>query len=219
MRLASVAVLLLALTCLTACGNDSGPPGTALKIEAVNPYVGRAVFHLRCTPIRGDLSDNRRACAALVAQPSLLRSPKPFLCFGGTTSWWDITISGRIGGRHLHRSVSTCWTRQMAMIDRLGLARRRSLESHLVPRRIGHVVPGVQRTFAPGRLRPGDVITCNIRGRRLSVGVPTRSDVPATTGYSGAHVVTVTLEVARDRDGTLLASCHDGGPQPESLAF
>jgi hypothetical protein len=212
MRLGWLVILLLALASLTACGNDSAPPSIALKITAVNPYVGRAIFHLHCTPPRGDLVDNGRACAALAAEPTLVSSPKPFVCLGGTTSWWDITISGRIDGRRLHRSVSTCWTPQMTMIGRLGLARARSLESHLLPRRIGRVLPGVPRTFAPGRLRAGDVVTCNIRRHYLSVGIPPRSDVPLFTGYSGAHVVTVTLEIVRNPDGTLLASCHDGAP-------
>jgi hypothetical protein len=219
MRIRLVSVLLLALALPTGCGNESAPQGTALKIVAVNDQVGRAVFHLRCKPARGDLVDNEGACAALASTPTLVTSPKPFVCFGGTTSWWDITIAGRINRRRLDHRVSTCWTRQMAMIDRLGLARGRSLESHLVPRRVGRVLPGVRRTFSPGRLRPGDAITCNIRRRHLWVGIPTRSDTPLSAGYSGAHVVTVTLEVARDRDGTLLASCHDGGPRPESLVF
>jgi hypothetical protein len=42
-------------------------------------------------------------------------SSKPFVCLGGTTSWWDITISGRIDGRRLHRSVSTCQRLAKAM--------------------------------------------------------------------------------------------------------
>jgi hypothetical protein len=128
-----------------------------------------------------------------------------------------VNVSGRIAGRRLDHAVSTCWTPQMAMIGRLGLGL--ALDSHLVPRRHVRVIPGVQRTIAPGVLRPGDLITCDIRNHRLAAGIPTRADGPTTVGYSGAHVVTVTLEVARDRDGTLLASCHDGGAQPDQLAF
>ena len=213
-RLACISLVLLAP--LTGCGTKSEPPGIALKIVAVNPASGRAVFHLRCDPARGDLPDNAGACAALASSPKLVTSPKPFTCFGGTTSWWDITISGRIDGHQLDHSVATCWTPQMAMIGQLRLAD--SLSSHLVARRHGKVVPGVQRTFDPGALRPGDLIICNIRGHHLELGIPT-SGPPGSVGYPGSHVVTVTLEAARDRDGTLLASCHDGDPQPDTLAF
>jgi hypothetical protein len=202
---------------VAGCGAQSAPPGIALKIVAVNGSVGRAVFHLRCGPAGGDMPDNRAACAALRESPKLVTSPKPFVCAGGTTSWWDVSVSGRIAGRRLDHTVSTCWTPQMAMIGRLGLGH--ALDSHLVPRRHVRVIPGVQRTIAPGTLRPGDLITCDIRGHRLAADVPTRSDGPTSVGYSGAHVVTVTLEVARDRDGTLLASCHDGDPLLECLAF
>ena len=184
---------------------------------AVNGSVGRAVYHLRCGPAHGDLPDNRAACATLSESPELVTSPKPFACFGGTASWWDVSVSGRIAGHRLDHKVSTCWTPQMAMIGRLGLGL--AFESHLVPRRNVRVIPGVQRTIAAGTLRPGDLITCDIRGHRLAAGIPTRADVPTTVSYSGAHIVTVTLEVARDRDGTLLTSCHDGDPQPERLAF
>ncbi len=47
--------------------------------------------------------------------------PKPFGCWGGTFSWWDITISGRFHGKPVNVKTSTCWTRQMQLIDSLGL--------------------------------------------------------------------------------------------------
>jgi hypothetical protein len=179
--------------------------------------MGLAVFHLRCGPPRGDLPDNAAACAALASDPKLVTSPKPFVCHGGLTSWWDITISGHVGGLQLNQKFSTCWTPQMAMIRRLGLAP--VLHAHLLPRRRARVVPGTQQTFAPNALRPGDLITCNINGHHLEAPIPTRPGPPLSVGYSGAHVVTVTLEVARDRHGTLLASCHRGDPRPDALVF
>jgi hypothetical protein len=219
MRRVAAFILLVLLAPITGCGSTSVPPGTALKILAVNASVGRAAFHLHCTPARGDLPDNASACAALASAPTLVTAPKPFTCAGGTTSWWEITVSGRIDGHRLHRSVSTCWTPQMAMIGRLGLGRWTVLQSHLLPRRHERVVPGVQRTFASGVLRPGDLITCDIRGHHLEAGVQTGSGPSQSVGYSGAHIITVTLEVARDRGGTVLASCHDGDPQPDALVF
>ena len=76
-----------------------------------------------------------------------MTAPKPFTCAGGTVSWWDLTISGRIGGHHLTHRVSTCWTPQMATLKKLGLAS--SLGRHVLPRRHGVVLPGLKRTFAP----------------------------------------------------------------------
>ena len=67
--------------------------------------------------------------------------PKPFTCWGGS---WVITITGRLDGRSVHVKTETCWTPQMALIRRLGIAR--SLESHIVQRR--HIV-SVESTRLP----------------------------------------------------------------------
>src|ERR1041385_9128297 len=114
---------------LAGCGSRS-VPSTDLTLLAVNPSVGRAVFHLRCAPARGDLGDPARACAAVAARPQLVTRPKPFVCFGGTFSWWDVTITGRLNGRPVRTHISTCWTPQMAMIRRLGIGWQ-SLRAHL----------------------------------------------------------------------------------------
>ena len=74
---------------------------------AVNSFVGRSLFHLDCAPVGGDLPNPARACAALTKKPQLVTKPKPFLCAGGTFSWWDITISGRLNGKPIHRAFST----------------------------------------------------------------------------------------------------------------
>jgi len=195
-------------------------PGTALTIRATNANVGQAVFHLRCAPPRGDLADNAAACAAIRSAPELVTSPKPFNCYGGTTSWWDITIAGRLAGERLYHAVSTCWTPQMEMIRRLGLDRGATLESHLLPRRKAIVYAESERTFAPGALRPGDAVVCNIRGHALEFGVPVPSSTPpGSVGYSGAHIIPVTLELDRKRDGSLVARCGDGDQRPDLLAF
>jgi hypothetical protein len=157
----------------------------ALTILAVNPSVGRAVFHVSCP--------GSRACAALAAQPSLLTAPRPFVCLGGTFSWWTLTLSGRADGRRIRTRVDTCWTPQMALIGKLGIGGE--LESHLQPRRVGSVLPGLTRTFVS--LRPGDVVAC----RSLRVGVP----------YSGAPSEEqggLTLTVTRRGDGSVTASCR-----------
>jgi hypothetical protein len=156
----------------------------ALTILAVNPNVGRAVFHVSCPgPARG--------CAAVAADPALVTAPKPFVCWAGM---WTLTVSGRLNGRRFARRVETCWTPQMQLLGKLGIARQ--LQSHLEPRRVGRVLPGVAQTFVS--LRPGDLVEC----RGLSLGVPVATGAP--TVASGG----LTLTVARRRDGSVSASCR-----------
>jgi hypothetical protein len=193
---------------LAGCGSRSVKPSTDLTLVALNPWVGRAVFHLSCAPAGGDLGDPARACAALAAHPQLVTSPKPFTCVGGTTSWWDITISGRLRGRRIHTHTSTCWTPQMAMIRRLEIGWQ-SLRAHLVPRRREAVLPSVSQTFPSGVLRPADLVTCKILGHKLEDGVPIEYGT-SSTGYGGKNVTSVTLSVTHHRDGSVTASCHVG---------
>lgn len=204
--------LLLIIASLAGCGGSrsgaargSAAPGTHLTILAVNPNVGRAVFHLACGPAGGDLPSPTRACDALHETPSLVTNPKPFICHGGPNSWWDITISGRLRGRVFRSHTATCWTPQMAMIGRLGI--NRSLTAHLVPRRSQELIGGEQRTIPAGVLRPGDLVVCRAHGRRLQDGVPIEVGAHSQTGYSGVDVTSVTLTVTRHRDGSVTASC------------
>ena len=77
------------------------------------------------------------------------RAPKPFVCAGGTFSWWDVTISGRLNGKPIHRAFSTCWTPQMATLGRLGMSWD-VLRKHLLPRRHEAVLAGTKRSFPSG---------------------------------------------------------------------
>jgi hypothetical protein len=193
---------------LVGCGSRSVKPSTDLTLVALNPWVGRAVFHLSCEPAGGDLGDPARACAALAAHPQLVTGPKPFGCVGGTSSWWDVTITGPLRGRRIHTHTSTCWTPQMAMIRRLGIGWP-SLRAHLVPRRREAILPSVSQTFPSGVLRPADLVTCTILGRKLEDGVPIEYET-SSTGYGGKNVTSVTLSVTHNRDGSVTASCHVG---------
>jgi hypothetical protein len=204
---AAAAVLLIG----AGCGGGGTPPRTQLTMLAINPSVGRAVFHLDCDPAGGDLTDPAGACVALAKQPRLLTDPQPFTCAGGTFSWWDVTITGRLNGRPLRRSFSTCWTPQMATLGRLRMDWK-SLQKHLLPRRTETLLPGTERTFPAGALRPADLVTCTILGHHLGVGVPETSgpDSGVSNGYGGANVISVTLAVERNRDGSVSATCHRG---------
>lgn len=205
-------LLLVIAASLAGCGGDQAPStqqgaaqATRVTILAVNPNVGRAVFQLACGPASGDVPSPEHACAALEERPELVTSPNPFTCFGGTFSWWDITISGRLRGRAFSSHISSCWTPQMDLIGRLGIGR--SLEAHLLPRRRQELVGGEQRTIPPGVLRPGDLVVCQTHGRRLEQGVPIEPEMSAETGYNGAGVVSVALTVTHHRNGSVTASC------------
>ena len=193
---------------LAGCGSRATSRSTDLTFLAVNPYVGRAAFHLTCSPSGGDLRNPARACAAVAADPQLVTNPKPFGCIGGLFSWWDVTITGRLHGRQVRTHTSTCWTPQMAMIGRLGIGWQ-SLRAHLQPRRRKTVVPGVPHTFPAGTLRPGDLVTCEILGHKLEDGIPIGYET-SSTGYGGKNVTSVTLSVTHNRDGSVTASCHVG---------
>ena len=202
-------VLALPLLLVAAgCGSGTNLASTKLTLTAVNPNVGQAVFHLDCGPAGGDVSDPAAACAALGRDPTLVTSPQPFTCFGGPSSWFDVTISGRLDGKPVQQQFSTCWTPQMATLRKLGLASW--LTRHVLRRRDGIVRPGIRRTFPPGTLRPGDILICRILHHRLQLGIPARFGSIGSTGFGGKNVVTVTLTGARYADGSVTAGCHRG---------
>jgi hypothetical protein len=202
-------IIVLLLMLLVGCGGRT-PPRTQLTITALNSWVGRSVFHLDCGPAGGDLPHPAQACAAVKRAPELLTDPKPFVCVGGTSSWWDVTITGRLNRATIRRTFSTCWTTQMATLGRFGMSWN-VLKAHLLPRRRETVLAGTRRVFPPGVLRATDLVTCDILGHHLELGVPVEVGPGASTGYGGAHVLSVVLRVGRNRDGSVTASCHRGG--------
>lgn len=210
-RAATVLAVVTAVIVVVAAGcGGSRQPRTQLSMLAINTSVGRALFHLDCDPVGGDLAQPSAACAALAKQPQLVTDPTPFNCAGGSFSWWDITISGRLDGKPIRRTFSTCWTPQMATLGRFGMSWA-SLQKHLLPRRTETVLPGTARTFPPGALRPADLVTCDILGHHLAVGVPeTSGPGGSSNGFSGANVVSVTLSIVRHHNGSVSATCHRG---------
>ena len=207
-RFGLVISLLLIAVSLAGCSDRAVDPSTRLTILAVNASVGRAAFHLDCAPSGGDVGNAARACAAVATEPELITNPKPFTCLGGTFSWWDITITGRLNGHPIRTQTSTCWTPQMAMIDRLGIGWQ-SLQAHLLPRRREAVLPGIQRTFPAGLLQPGDLVICDILGHKLENGVRTEFGT-SSAGYGGKNATSVVLSVTHNPDGSVRASCHQG---------
>ena len=208
LRFGALIGLLLVVASLVGCGDRAADPSARLTILAVNTSVGRAAFHLECAPDAGDLANPARACAAIAAQPELVTSPKPFTCIGGRFSWWEITITGRLHGRAVRTHTSSCWTPQMAMIDRLGIGWQ-SLQAHLLARRHETIMPGTRRTFLAGLLRPADLITCRILGHKLEDGVPIEF-ATTSVGYGGRNVISVVLRITHEPDGSVTASCGKG---------
>ena len=95
----------------------------------------------------------------------------------------------------------------MELIGGLGIGR--SLNGHLVPRRVETILPGSSRTLPAGRLRPGDLIECAQGGARgsLEVGVPVEAESGASAG-SAQRGLGATLSVTRHRDGSVTADCR-----------
>jgi hypothetical protein len=204
----AAALCLLGVVFAAGCGQAQPASRTQLTVVALNGWVGRAVFHLLCRPAGGDVPSPAAACAAVARQPQLITRPKPFVCWG--SSWWDITVSGRLDGQPIRRSFSTCWTPQMATIRRLGIAH--VLVKHLVARRREEIFAGTTQQIPAGVLRSADLVTCDILGRQLSTPVPdtTGPDATVSTGFGGAGYASVVLSVARNVDGSVTASCHVG---------
>ena len=194
-------------TILAQTGVGGATPSTRLTIVALDSYVGRAVFHLSCDPVGGDLPDATKACAALAQEPQLITNPEAFTCRGGPGSWWLVKVTGALHGEAISRTFATCWTLQAPTLAQLGLTWD-VLRSHLVPRRHKQIPAGTTRRFTPGVLRETDLVTCAIRGHHLKVGVPEEAGRPVSVSV-GTHPI-VTLTVAFNRDGSVTASCRRG---------
>lgn len=218
-----VALALFLVFAAAGCGSAMNLTGTKLTLRAINPNVGLAIFHLDCGPNGGNVSDPASACRALGHDPKLVTSPQPFTCLGGPSSWFDVTISGRLAGKPLHRRFSTCWTPQMATLGKLGFAS--SLRPHVRPRRRGVVLRGARRTFPRSALRPGDLVVCEILHHRLTLALPDRGHPIGGTGASFGgklvevgnspnlttkDVVHIALSGKRNPNGSITASCRRG---------
>lgn len=180
------------------------PANLTVLAVSENRAGGRALFHLRCDPAGGDVAQPARACAAIAAQPSLVTNPKPFFDLGPNT--WYFTITGRLDGKPVHLSGYYDWTPQFELIGKLGLAGPRGQPLHLEPRRHGFVGVGQTRTFAPGLLRPGDLVTCRVhhsyQGPLLAMAVPVHRGL---RGYSAAMPGVIAVGVRAG--GAVIASC------------
>lgn len=199
-----VAVVVSAVLVAELPGRGSVAPVPAkLTVLAVSES-GRALFHLRCDPDRGNVAQPDKACTAIADQPSLVMNPRPFYDSGPNTAYF--TITGQVSGKPIHFSGESSWTPQMALIEKLGLAGPHGQPLHLEPRRQRSVGLNKTRTFVAGILRPGDLATCRVpqsyRGPRLAMSVPIHR------GFGGMLGATPGVIAVRVRaDGAVIASC------------
>lgn len=194
MKRAALGAVLVVLA--AGCGSGgSSALRTQLTLTALNPIVGMAVFHLDCSPAGGDVANPAAACAALANDPQLVTAPQPYTCLGGPTSWFDMTISGRLAGTPVHQKFATCLAHGMPTIDKFELFK--NFDRHIRPQRQGQVTAGRSITFPAGALRPGDLLVC-AEHPRVTLGVP---DTFGPIGRSGS------LTGTRHRDGSITARC------------
>lgn len=180
------------------------PVAARLVVLAVDDNGGRALFHLRCDPAGGDVADPAKACAAIAAEPTLVTHPKPFYDGGDNGAYF--TITGRLNGRPVHFSGESDWTPQMELIEKLGLAGPHGRPLHLEPGRHGFVGLNQTRTFAPGVLRPGDLVTCRVH--HSYQGPPLAMSVPVHRGFGNLRGTQPGVMAVRvGRDGAVTASC------------
>jgi hypothetical protein len=94
----------------------------------------------------------------------------------------------------------------MALIDKLGLAGPHGQPLRLEPRRHGSIGLGQTHTFAPGVLRPGDLVTCRVHHSYR--GLPLAMSVPIHRGFGGTFGAVPGVIAVRARgDGAVTASC------------
>ena len=105
-----------------------------------------------------------------------MTNPKPFYDGGNNAAYF--TITGSLNGKPVHFSGESDWTPQMALIDKLGLAAPNGQPLRLQPSRHGTVGVNKRQTFAPGVLRPGDLVTCRVH--HSYPGISARDERPDT---------------------------------------
>jgi hypothetical protein len=218
------------------------PGHGALAPESL--YGGRALFHLKCDPASGNVADPAKACAAIAAQPSLVTNPKPYtpnhrvagfagfgtatggplmqvcrsghgLCPANGPDYFK--ISGSVNGKPVHFSGGGSFATDVPLVAKLGLAGRFGKPVvRLEPRRHGFVAMNHTHTFAPGLLRPGDLVTC--RADHPYKGLPLAMSVPVHRGNApeGTSAMPGLMAIRIRADGAVLASCFPRDRMPLS---
>jgi hypothetical protein len=191
---------------------------------------GRALFHLKCDPAGGNVADPAKACAAIAAQPSLVTHPKPYPVTGPITvvchfhpaklcpanGPWYFKITGSVNGKPVHFGGGGMFGTEVGLVDKLGLAGPHGNPLHREPQRHGFVPMNQTHTFAPGVLRPGDLVTCRVdhsyKGLPLAMSVPAHRGNGPEESSGGPGLMAIRIRA----DGTVLASCFARDRMPLS---
>jgi hypothetical protein len=105
---------------LSSRGADSagGRSSTSLRLLVNGPlYEGRGVFHLNCNPPGGNLPDPAAACALIAGQSTAITRPKFSSCLEPN----EVTFVGRLNGKPVESTITTCWASQARLIRNLGV--------------------------------------------------------------------------------------------------
>jgi hypothetical protein len=194
---------------------------------------GRVLFHLKCDPASGNVADPDKACAAIAAQPSLVTNPRPyaprtpFAGLGGSSGGPPMQvchlhpvkfcpangpdyfkITGTVNGKPVHFAGGGIFATNVPLVEKLGLARRYGQPvARLEPRRHRFVAMSQTHTFAPGVLRPGDLVTCRTshryKGHPMAMSVPVHPGNAAERSSATPGLMAIRIRA----DGTVLASC------------
>lgn len=126
-------------------------------------------------------------------------------------------ITGSVNGKPVHFAGGGIFATDVPLVAKLGLASRFGKPVvRLEPRRHRFVAMSHTRTFAPGVLRPGDLVTCrynhSYRGPPLAMSVPVhRGNAPQEwTAMPGLMAIRIRT------DGAVLASCFPRDRMPLS---
>jgi hypothetical protein len=117
-------------------------------------------------------------------------------------------ITGSVNGKPLHFAGGGIFATDVPLVTKLGLAKRYGKPVvRLEPRRHGFVAMNHIRTFAPGVLRPGDLVTC--RADHSYQGPPLARSVPVHRGNApeGSSATPGLMAIRIRADGAVLASC------------
>jgi hypothetical protein len=117
-------------------------------------------------------------------------------------------ITGSVNGKPVYFAGGGIFATDVALVAKLGLARRSGKPVvRLQPRRHGFVAMSHTHTFAPGVLRPGDLVTC--RANHTYQGPPLARSVPVHRGNApeGSSAMSGLMAIRIRADGAVLASC------------
>jgi hypothetical protein len=126
-------------------------------------------------------------------------------------------ITGSVNGKPVHFGGGGIFATDVPLVAKLGLARRFGEPVvRLEPQRHRFVAMSRTHTFAPGVLRPGDLVTCranhSYRGPPLAMNVPVHRGNAPQESSAMAGLMAIRIRA----DGAVLASCFPRDRMPLS---